>query len=309
MWGRGKCWPRGWLLRPATSGRFPRLTIPRWLRPRFIICRLARQCSPGSAPRASTSTWGQSSMNSTSDRFSISTCFHWQTPRESMGPTGSSAHLGHPGAKKELSQNGSVPTDPNDPASVIGVYASARRRKATILDDNGDIHRAGPWRQVSRLGSPLFNEVMIPLGKKDFWNSQPPEDDEQFLVYVQRQEVQRLLVQFYPGVFPHLAAYSKPRADMVAIFLTGIPAGIVPGFSTFTGETLADLLRLNLAIPPAKSPAFLASLAATSLASRMGDGLPTTCSPLSCERSRAPLSSSSIRRSYQTRMRPTSRMA
>ncbi len=156
--------------------------------------------------------------------------------------------------KKELSQNGSVPTDPNDPASVIGVYASARRRKATILDDDGDIHRAGPWRQVSRLGSPLFNEVMIPLGKKDFWNSQQPEDDEQFLVYVQRQEVQRLLVQFYPGVFPHLAAYTKPRADMVAVFLTGIPAGIVPGFSTFTGNTLADLLRLNLAIPPAKSP-------------------------------------------------------
>jgi len=38
------------------------------------------------------------------------------------------------------------------------------------------------------------------------------------------------------------------------VFLTGIPAGIVPGFSTFSGETLADLLRLNLAIPPAKSP-------------------------------------------------------
>jgi hypothetical protein len=57
--------------------------------------------------------------------------------------------------------------------------------------------------------------------------------------------------QIYPGVFPHLAAYTKPRADMVAVFLTGIPAGIVPGFSTFNGNTLADLLRLNLAIPPA----------------------------------------------------------
>jgi hypothetical protein len=95
---------------------------------------------------------------------------------------------------------------------------------------------------------------MIPLGKKDFWNSQPPAGDKQFLVFVQRQEIQRLLVQFYPETFPHLAAYAKPRA------LTGIPAGIVPGFSTFSGSTLADLLRLNLAIPPAKSPSIFGVL-------------------------------------------------
>jgi hypothetical protein len=47
---------------------------------------------------------------------------------------------------------------------------------------------------------------------------------------------------------------------MVAVFLTGIPAGIVSGFSTFSGETLADLLRLNLAIPPAKSPSIFGVL-------------------------------------------------
>jgi hypothetical protein len=162
--------------------------------------------------------------------------------------------------KKELTHNGSTPTDPNNPRSVIGVYASARRRKATIIDDDGEIEQTGPWRQVSRLGSPLFNEVMIPLGKKDLWNSQEPVDDKQFLTFVQNQEVQRLLVQFYPGVFPHLATYTKPRADMVAIFLTGIPAGIVPGFSTFTGATLSDLLRLNLAIPPAKAPSIFGVL-------------------------------------------------
>src|SRR5262252_7455394 len=151
--------------------------------------------------------------------------------------------------KRHLTSDGSVPTDPTKPSSVIGVYASASRRKATILDDQGNNVESGPWVQVSRLGSPLFNEAIIPLGKKDFWNTQAPKDDAQFLVHVQNQEVPRRLVQFYPGVFPHLAAYTKPRADMVAIFLTGIPAGIVPGFSTFNSTTLADLLRLNLAIP------------------------------------------------------------
>jgi hypothetical protein len=113
---------------------------------------------------------------------------------------------------------------------------------------------------VSRLGSPLFNEVMIPLGLKDLWNTKHPKDDKQFLAHVQHQEVAHLLTVFYPGVFPNLAAYTKPRADMVAIFLTGIPAGIIPGFQNFTGETLADLLRLNMAIPLATTPNVLGIL-------------------------------------------------
>ena len=59
----------------------------------------------------------------------------------------------------------------------------------------------------------------------------------------------------YPGAFPHLAAYTKPRADLEAILLTGIPAGVVsPSFSTFTGTTQADMLRLNLAIAPSSTP-------------------------------------------------------
>ena len=114
--------------------------------------------------------------------------------------------------------------------------------------------------QVSRLGSPLFNEVMIPLGLKDFWNAQDPKNDKQFLTNVQNQEVAHLLTVFYPGVFPNLATYTKARADMVAIFLTGIPAGIISGFQNFTGATLADLLRLNMAIPPATTPNILGIL-------------------------------------------------
>ena len=162
--------------------------------------------------------------------------------------------------KSMLTRDGSIPTDLTDPRSVIGVYASASRRKATIRKNDAEVEDAGPWLQVSRLGSPLFNEVMIPLGLKDFWNSQDPKDDKQFLSHVQQQEVAHLLTVFYPGVFPNLAAYSKPRADMVAIFLTGIPAGIISGFQNFTGATLADLLRLNMAIPPATAPNILGIL-------------------------------------------------
>jgi hypothetical protein len=55
-------------------------------------------------------------------------------------------------------------------------------------------------------------------------------------------------------VFPKLAGLTAPRADLVAVLLTGIPAGIVPGFQNYTGRHYADQLRLNIAIPPSGSP-------------------------------------------------------
>ena len=57
----------------------------------------------------------------------------------------------------------------------------------------------------------------------------------------------------YPAAFPNLAAYvkaAKPRKDLAAILLTGIPAGVVPGFQNYTGPVQADMLRLNVAVPP-----------------------------------------------------------
>jgi Domain of unknown function (DUF4331) len=162
--------------------------------------------------------------------------------------------------KSMLTRDGSTPTNPADPRSVIGVYASASRRKAIIFGPNGEVEEYGPWVQVSRLGNPLFNEVIIPLGLKDFWNSQSPDNDKQFLKYVQYPEVPQRLVEVYPGVFPDLAAYKKARADLVAILLTGIPAGIIAGFQNSTGSTLADLLRLNMAIPPTAAPNILGIL-------------------------------------------------
>ena len=66
-------------------------------------------------------------------------------------------------------------------------------------------------------------------------------------------ELSKLLPVLYPGEFPNLAAYSNNRADLNAILLTGIPKGIVPNFQNFTGPRPADMLRLNVAIPPTTS--------------------------------------------------------
>jgi hypothetical protein len=108
--------------------------------------------------------------------------------------------------------------------------------------------------QVSRLGNPLFNEVIVPMSDKDRWNALQPSADDEFLKYVLHPELAALLPVLYPGVFPNLAAYTKARGDLVAILLTGIPTGVVPGFQNFTGNKPADLLRLNLAIPPTATP-------------------------------------------------------
>ena len=162
--------------------------------------------------------------------------------------------------KSHLTQDGSNATDPADSRSVIGVYASASRQKATMRDNQGNETDVGPWVQVSRLGNPLFNEVLVPLGKKDLWNALEPQQDKQFAGGVQHPEISGLLNVLYPGVFPKLAAYTKARADLVAILLTGIPKGIIKGFQNFTGNTLADLLRLNMAIPPVSTPNILGIL-------------------------------------------------
>ena len=159
--------------------------------------------------------------------------------------------------KKQLTRDGSNPTNEADSRSVIGVWASASRQKASMFDGQGNITATGPWVQVSRLANPLINEVIIPLGKKNYWNSQQPVNDSQFVQYYAHPELAGLLPVLYPGVFPHLAAYSKARADLEAILLTGIPSGIISGFQNFTGKTQADLLRLNMAIAPAKNPNIL----------------------------------------------------
>ncbi|MBF6605287.1 MAG: DUF4331 domain-containing protein [Chloroflexi bacterium] len=155
--------------------------------------------------------------------------------------------------KSQLTRDGMNPTNVANTRSVIGVWTSASRRKAQIRDRDTQTE-SGPWVQVSRLGNPLFNEVIVPMAHKDRWNSLQPSGDSEFSGYVAHPELAGLLPVLYPGVFPKLAAYTKPRADLEAILLTGIPSGVVPGFQNYTRSTQADMLRLNLAIPPSTSP-------------------------------------------------------
>jgi hypothetical protein len=126
----------------------------------------------------------------------------------------------------------------------IGVYASASRPKIRILRGDGTFDANGPLVQVSRLGNPLINEVVIPMGKKDYWNASDPSKDSQFADRYTNPELSGLVNFLYPVLDD---TPTSGRGDLVAVLLTGVPT------LNFTGETKADLLRLNTTFtaPPA----------------------------------------------------------
>jgi hypothetical protein len=118
---------------------------------------------------------------------------------------------------------------------TIGIYASASRPKIRVLRGDGTFDATGPEVQVSRLGNPLINEAVIPLGKKDLWNASDPRNDSQFESRYLAPELATLEDVLYPLDGPPTTG----RGDLVAVLLTGVPT------LNFTGTTKADLLRLN----------------------------------------------------------------
>ena len=119
---------------------------------------------------------------------------------------------------------------------TIGIYANASRPKIRILRGDGTFDANGPQVQVSRLGNPLINEVVIPLGKKDYWNASEPSKDSQFVDRYTNPELAGLVNGLYPVLDN---APTSGRGDLVAVLLTGVPT------LNNTGTVQADLLRLN----------------------------------------------------------------
>ncbi len=115
---------------------------------------------------------------------------------------------------------------------VVGVWTSAERR-ANFIGGKG-----WKWTQVSRLGNPLINEVVIPTGLKDKWNRVKPSQDAQFQRYYTQPILAAVINKLYK-----LDAPETGRDDLVQVLLTGIPK------VTFTGKTPADELRVNLSVP------------------------------------------------------------
>ena len=152
---------------------------------------------------------------------------------------------------EKLTNNKTVPTSATDTNAVIGIWTTASRQETTVLSDDGSQSSSGRWVQVSRLGSPLVNEVVIPMSKKDLFNASKPENDAQFAGGVADPELSKLLKAIYNVQVPPQGPFgsSTQRDDLEAIFLTGIP-----GLTKPTNVTPSEELRLNVAVPPAVTP-------------------------------------------------------
>ena len=142
-----------------------------------------------------------------------------------------------------ITANGTRPTNPADPNAVIGVWSTASRPSLTKRF-NGQQGFNNDFVQISRLGQPLVNEVVIPLGVKDVFNSLKPTGDGAALNFVLDPEVPKLLSALFGIQSP-----PAPRNDLVTIFLTGIP-----GLNQPANVRPSEVLRLNTAISPVANP-------------------------------------------------------
>ena len=163
---------------------------------------------------------------------------------------------------QELTRTGAVPGGPTASDAVVGVWATSSRQKITVLRssvfDSDEPLTAGPYQQVSRLGSPLVNELVIPLKFNDSFNRSTPAGDSQFAQFVANPQLAQLLSAVFGITVP-----AAPRSDLVAIFATGIPVNNVtgPNFTTFLSDGRPhEMLRLNVAIPPTSNPSRLGLL-------------------------------------------------
>ncbi len=151
----------------------------------------------------------------------------------------------------QLTLKKNKPTDVKDPGAVIGVWTTASRHTTKVLMADGTASHTGDWVQVSRLGAPLVNEVVVPVGFKDRFNASKPQDDAQFANGATDPELGKLLNGLYGIKVPPQGAFgsASQRDDLIAIFLTGIP-----GLTKSTKAVPSEQLRLNVAVPPTTNP-------------------------------------------------------
>src|SRR3954453_12825584 len=154
----------------------------------------------------------------------------------------------------QVTRDGKQVADAKAADAVVGVWSSTERPRGDV---RGAAAKTGKPRrahratadavQVSRLGNPLVNEVVIPLGKKDLFNAtQPADDGRNFGKYVVSPELAKVINILFPG----LNVPENDRTDIVQALLTGIP-----GLTQIDPKAPpTDTLKVNLGVAPNATP-------------------------------------------------------
>ncbi|WP_242625109.1 DUF4331 domain-containing protein [Krasilnikovia cinnamomea] len=157
--------------------------------------------------------------------------------------------------KNVLARNGNATRNP-----VIGIWSTTSRQRAEVVRADNSRKLFGGYQQVSRLGMPLVNEVVIPLGRKDEFNATKPQDDAKFARFVTNPEVPRRIQDLY-----RIPAPATPRNDLAEVFLSGLCKACGPVAVDLNSQRLnkdvdpakfklSEQLRLNMSIPPTAQP-------------------------------------------------------
>ena len=154
--------------------------------------------------------------------------------------------------ESEVTRNGKSVSGAGSGNAAVGVWSTTERKRISVLGKGrkGKHHR---WQQVSRLGNPLINEVIIPIGLKDKFNRTSPADDaKNFGAAALAPEPARLLNALF-----NLGVKETNRTDIVQALLTG-----VPGLTQIGSKPVpADTLKVNLGVPPSATPNLFGVLA------------------------------------------------
>lgn len=155
--------------------------------------------------------------------------------------------------ESEVTADGKSVADAMAKNAVVGVWASTERKQIRVRAARAKGHRKhrrhrrhSRWVQISRLGNPLINEVVIPIGDKDKFNrTSPANDAKNFGAYALNPEVARLLNALFK-----LDVKETDRTDIVQALLTGVPGLTQIG----SKPAAADTLKINMGVPPSASP-------------------------------------------------------
>ena len=131
--------------------------------------------------------------------------------------------------RRWVAKNGDARKNP-----IIGIWSTTSKKSV-----------GGGYRQVSRLGMPLVNEVVLPLKVKDAFNASEPTQDVAALKYVTNPELPKLIEAVYG-----IEAPETPRNDLVSVFLTGVKGVNMPKGKV----TPSEQLRLNMCTPVTAEP-------------------------------------------------------
>jgi hypothetical protein len=146
----------------------------------------------------------------------------------------------------DVTRNGRNVSGADAGNAVVGVWTTTERKKISVLRRKGKRRAHADWVQVSRLGNPLINEVIIPIGLKDKFNrTSPANDAANFGAVALSPEPARILNALFG-----LGVKENDRTDIVQALLTGVPGLTQIG----SKPAAADTLKVNLGVPPSATP-------------------------------------------------------